>query len=1488
MRDILIRGAREHDLDLDLDLRGGVWTGVVGVSGSGKTSLVFDTLVREGRRRFLQGTSPRARRQLGKLGSADVDVLEGLPVPLAIGAGRLTRFERSTVGTLSGLLDVLRLIYARQGTGGPHRRGDFSFNSTGACPTCDGLGTEETIDLERVVVHPERSIRDGALGPTLPNGYTVYSQVTLEVMDTVCRAHGFDVHTPWQDLTDDQRDVVLYGTTALTVPFGKHSLESRLKWEGITARPREEGHYRGIVPVMQETLRRSRNANILRYATSVPCPTCGGTRLADVGRSTTVGGRTLPDVCRVPLDGLLEELVGWTGPVVDALLPAFRRRVGTAVELGLGHLSLDRTSTTLSDGELQRLRLVGQLGVELSGMLVAFDEPTLGLHPSAHNGLATALRRLQEQGNTLVTVEHAPGFVEAADHLVELGPGAGRDGGRVVRDVSMPSRPLGNGVGRSRQRWGEGDLVLRGACLHGLDTDLTLRRGVLNVVCGPSGAGKSSLVFGTLLPVLEGRPARCDGLEGAEGLGVRAVDARPLGRTPRSTPATYTGLFDVVRRLFAGLPEAREQGLTASHFSHNHKAGRCPVCEGLGVERVGLHLMRDVERVCSACGGGRYAETVLGVRYRGHSVADVLALPILEARDVFVDVPTVQRMLDALVELGLGHLPLGRSTTAISRGEAQRIKLATLLGRPDPKPTVVLLDEPDRGLHPADLERLLRGLQALVDGGHTLVAISHHPDLWRSADHLVEVRQGRASVLEEPPEAHRFVAAPRPPAVQPGFIELSGVRTRNLQGVDVRFPHGAVTGVCGVSGSGKSSLVFDTLAAEAERRFAESLPFEVRRHLRRVAPPALDGASGLTPTLVLAQRDGSAPRGSTVATLSGLGPELRLLFSREGQVDGRACGLPAEAFSRRTPVGRCPTCVGRATRRVCSPGLLVTHPDRSIREGALAGTKPGRFFGEVGGRHLALLGALAGDALLDTPWSALTDDQRRLALDGSTTVVRTIWRFERGKRSGEHPLEEPWTGFLSLVTVEAVKRSNRKDAADWWAPFEELPCPDCQGTGLAVGPRSVLWGGVTLPELLTRTVGEVRALVARTPSALGPLTGRIDELLGGLEALGLADVPLDRDASALSDGELQRLRLSEVLATGLSGLTVVLDEPAAGLDDAGVAGVLARIRRLVRVGNTVVLVSHQREVLAACDHLVELGPGAGPDGGRIVGEGTDVLTGDGPTARAFRAATPASGPETSVVHRLTVTLPSGPREVGLPKAGVVGVTGPSGSGKSLLLDRLAAAVERGDLPGFREVVRPLPSGSETLGFALGWMRPLQKRFAAASDLPAKTFSFKSPAGRCPVCKGAGVERVALDVLADVSLVCPACDGTRYGPDARSTTWEGQTIDQVLGRPLADLTEDLVVGGRAAAVRLGIGHLSLGMRLADLSGGERQRVTLLKALLGGRPRRLFLLDGPERGLHPLDVARTRAVLKDLASAGDLVVLAASSPGLWHPDVLLALG
>lgn len=1543
-----LRGAREHTLrDVDLDLPHGEWVAVTGVSGSGKSSLVFDVLVREGQRRFLGSLSPKARQLYGKLGRAALDELSGLPAPLAVGQHTAAESERSTVGTITGALDLLRLLFARQAVdpgGVALTRSHFSFNRPqGACPTCQGLGLTDRVDPELLVADPSRTLRGGALRPTLKNGYTVYSQVTVEVMETICAAHGFDMDTPWRALSDAQREVILYGTKALKVPFGKHGLESRLRWEGITARPREEGYYRGLVPVIEETLARDRNPNILRFVRSEACPACGGTRLDRPGREARLGERTLPALAALPVADLpaaLDDLPA--SPVLDALRPSLDARLARMARLDLAHLALDRTAPTLSGGEAQRLRLAAQLVAGLSRQLVALDEPTLGLHPQGQAGLAAVLDELRDLGNTLLVVEHDPDMVRHADRLVRLGPGAGSQGGRLLASAPLepaPAQAPGPLAGPTRRagppRTPDGWLTLTGATLHGLrEADLRVGRGTLHVVLGPSGAGKTSLVFGTLLPALTGEAGGpFASLEGVPDGPVSALDARPLGRTPRSTPATWTGLFDRVRKRFAALPESRERGLKAGHFSYNGKQGRCPACQGLGWQRVGLHLLEDLELACPDCAGGRYGPDVLDVRLDGRTIAEVLALTVDQALEVFADDPDLAGTLEALASLGLGYLQLGQPSGSLSRGEGQRVKLATLLAAPRGRPGVVLLDEPDRGLHPEDVERLLAALGRLADAGHTVLAISHHRQLWAAADGLTELRDGAARPLEAPDLTPRTATrGARPPAPAADAIRLRGARQHNLQGLDIDLPHGALTVVAGVSGSGKSSLVFHTLAAEAWHRTAEGLPFAVRRHVRRLPRPDLDEASGLGPTLALQPGAARAGSRSTVATQSELGPWLRLLWSRAGALDGRPCELSAAHFSRDRAEGACLACEGGGTRWRCDPDRLVTDPERPLGDGALAGTRVGAYLGEPDGQFLATLAAVLDEpAVLERPWRELPEAVRRVALEGAgERRVAVTWSYRRGRRTGEHHFEGTWDGLLVLAEQEAARRARSKAAAAWRAPLVEAPCPACDGAGLGPEPARVTVGGLTLPEALALPAAALGpALAEALPRSLRPelapaLLPEIDQRLEDLLALGLGHLSLDRPSATLSDGELQRLRLAGLLRSGLSGLTLALDEPASGLHPRDVQRLVERLRRLVAEGHTVVAVSHRPELMRAADQLVELGPGSGPDGGRLLAQGppAQVLAGDGPTARALaagaarsrRPAPTADGPRLTLggahAHNLADL------DLDLPLSGFVCVTGVSGAGKSsLVFDVLEASARAGAPVGCRALTGPpvgddpwplarfaevvsarRPGQQRSVLAALGLMPALQGLYhgcAAGTGLPRAAFSFLSPAGRCGTCQGSGRETVALDFMADLALPCPDCAGRRYRDEVLAVHWEGLDVATFLERPAAELGPRLPRGRLAdacgALVDLGLGALSLGRAPAELSAGERQRVALAASLTGRAAPCLHLLDEPARGLHEADIGRLVEVLERLTARGDLVLAAEHRESLVAAaDEVLELG
>ena len=1666
-RQVQIRGASEHNLDsLDVSLPTEGLVVITGVSGSGKSSLAFDTIHREGQRRFLRSFSAHARQYLGRLERPAVEEISGLTPTVCLDQRRLGANPRSTVGTLSEVQDHLRLLYARAGRapcpacaaavdgvadgvgarrvcpacGHDHAAPEsslFSFNTpAGACPVCQGLGEEDWVDPELLVADPTRSLRAGALVPTTPTGYIVYSQVTIDVLDTVCRAHGFDVDTPWQDLTDDQRHVVLHGSDRLEVPFGKHPLESRLRWSGITARPRETGHYKGLVPTIAEIVRRNRNKNAMRFARSRPCAACGGARLGPAALAVTYGDRTIADLARLTLDRLAAFFAVPPPPgvaaVVTPLVERITARLSLLMDLGLDHLTGDRPTPSLSAGEAQRVRLATLVGGGLRGITYVLDEPSVGLHARDTGRLLGLLARLRDRGNSVLVVEHDLAVMRAADWLVDIGPGAGAAGGRLVysgppaaladraetpsgaaesatrRFLTGEARVAG-AMGRSKERrQGSGVVEVRGARQHNLrSVDASFLLGGLNLVTGVSGSGKSTLVMNVLARGLRQRlaggrqrPGDHDSIQGAEHIDkVVEIDQAPIGRTPRSNPATYTKVFDRVRALFAATPEARARGYGKGRFSFNNKGGRCEACEGAGVQTIGMHFLGDVALRCDQCGGRRFNDETLQIRVHGLTVHEVLELSVLRAREIFGADKVLERQLGALEDLGLGYVALGQPSTTLSGGEAQRVKLAADLARPATGRTLYLLDEPTTGLHDQDLQHLVSALDRLVDAGNTVIAIEHHPEVIRCADHVVDLGPGGGAhggrvVAQGTPDQVAAVAdsatgrvlrgadaPPRPvrePAAQmdpgaPAEIRLTGVRTHNLQDVDVTIRAQTLTVITGVSGSGKSSLAFDTLHAEGQRRFTETLSPYARRFMEQVGRPPVKSASGLTPTIGISRRTLAANPRSTVGTLTELYDLYRLVYARAGVahcpdcdvvlVDGvcPGCGavlpgpLSASRFSFNHHLGSCPSCGGLGVWKSADPDKLVTHPERPLTQGALDGHKTGRFYGEPDGQYVAILRQVgqARGLDFDAPWEALSDDARQVAMRGTgEAVYDVVWRYNRKGRRGEHRFERPWPGFVALVDEEYARKHADRRGEAVEAVLTERPCSACGGERLEPFSRAVRFAGRRLGALCRQTVDQARGWFAalERDSDGGLLSSRqravtadarraVDETLAVIADVGLGYLSADRRAGSLSSGEARRLQLAALLGAELSGVTYVLDEPTIGLHAADTAGLLRSLGRLRDRGNTVVVVEHDPEVIRAADQVIEVGPGPGRRGGRLVAQGTaaDLALLDTPTGRLLaRGASPATldqsrrsltpgvsirGAHAHNLADLDVTLPAG---------GLVALSGVSGSGKTtLLLDVVGASARAGRPVGCRSVtglgafgrvvgVDPSPLGSSpgsNPATYTGIFDRVRDLFARTEDarragFPKGRFSFNAKAGQCDRCKGQGALRTPMGFLADVWVRCDACRGTRYNDETLAVRYRGRSIADVLAlsaEEAADLFADdeVLAAGLGLVVEVGLGYLQLGQGAPTLSGGESQRVKLVADLVRGEgsrrsgdgprrrgkgPRRggkgavgptLYLIDEPTVGLHGEDVSVLLRLVDRLCEAGHTVYVVEH-----HPDVLRA--
>lgn len=1328
----------------------------------------------------------------------------------------------------------------------------FSFNSPqGMCHECNGLGERFEFVVDSLIQNEKKSLWNGCLallGPVKGIGRWrrhIYKGVGAAIEADLGLKENSFLKTPWNDLPEDARHLFLYGMGDRHITY---------EWGYRGGSWKHGGTFEGFIPELLEGYRKTNNPmrrrQLEKHMRFVKCTRCQGSRLnqqaaavtlttnsqtylsrTEITESSTtpVKGKrksarsrknrrpstlNIAEVCALDIQSTWEffeslELNDTQQYIAGEALKEIRGRSGFLLRCGLNYLTLDRTAPTLSGGESQRIRLAGQIGCGLVDVVYILDEPSIGLHPRDNRMLLDSLCDLRDQGNTVIVVEHDEETMEAADHIVDFGPGPGVRGGQIVVEGSVAqvrkSKKSVTGQylsGRrtieipGQRRPGNGQIItIKGATHHNLkNVDVEFPLGCFICVTGASGSGKSSLVNDILWQTLhrdinkgKGQPGDHDSVTGIEHVDKAIdIDQSPIGRTPRSNPATYVKLFDLIRDLYAKLPEAKIRGYKPGRFSFNVTGGRCEACEGHGANKLEMDFLADIWVTCPVCNGQRFHHETLEVRFKGKNIAEVLDMDVQEALEHFENVPRIQKLLQTLHDVGLDYLKLGQPSPTLSGGEAQRIKLARELGKRSTGQTIYLLDEPTTGLHFADIEKLLEVLHNFVENGNTVLVVEHSIDVIKTADWVIDVgpeggsgggtivcagtpeavaanpnshtgaalapalgvnrrkRRGqKISSTEENVQRWQRAASLNSSARSNRSVSVRGAAQHNLQNIDLEIPRDRMNVFCGPSGSGKTSLAMDTLYAEGQRRYVESLSAYARQFLGQMPKPRVEHIHGLQPSIAIEQKSvGSTPR-STVGTVTEIYDYLRILWCRLGtqhcpecqipvntqttdevidrilshdegvrllllapqeirvgqayerlwdnlreqgyariRIDGttyrledvpeidrkrkhnvevvvdrisirkrqrpriadsvetalglghgvmrtalvdenreesdwkidsfslfRACEecgrsfeeLIPNNFSFNSPLGWCMECEGLGVQQGTDLNVLLNDPHRSLEDAAIA-VWPDPKSSSV---FLSMLEAMSRSTgiPLDMPFTQLDPVDRRMVLYGTGDRWMEV---PESKSSARFHFQYKGL-FPAVEEASRVSYSHRRHLSEL---VGEIPCSSCNGSRLRDDAANVRFQGRTLQQVcempLAPALNFLRKIRLKGDQkrVAGDLLEEARGRLSFLVDVGLEYLTLQRTLPTLSGGETQRIRLAGQIGRALTGVLYVLDEPTIGLHPRDNAKLLTALHRLRDLGNTMILVEHDREVIASADRVFDFGPGAGRYGGTITEQGT--------------------------------------------------------------------------------------------------------------------------------------------------------------------------------------------------------------------------------------------------------------------------------------------
>jgi len=1462
----------------------------------------------------------------------------------------------------------------------PPSSSTFSFNSPlGACESCNGFGYVLDIDIDRCIPDKSKSIDEGAIVCWETKATRREKRKLLEL----CGKENISTSKPWKSLSQKTYNLIVEGTK------GFRGLR---KWFEHLKRKQYKMHVRVF---------------LARYRGQFVCPDCSGTRLKQKAGLYKVKEQTIPEIWKMPISRsyqLFNELAeeNRDNNAVEHALGEIVSRLGYLEEIGLGYLTLDRQSRSLSGGESQRVNLTSILGAQLVKTLLVLDEPTIGLHASDTNRLIEIIRKLQQKGNSLLVVEHDQEVIKAADQVIDIGPLSGGQGGEIVYQGSVKGL-LNSKKSLTSHYLREPDSSAQCKKLVGKPSKLVKVDGAnannlqnlkvkiplegLTVVCGVSGSGKTTLVEKCLNETFKltklgaetdsSNFPKLTGLEQVED--IILIDQSPVGKTPRSNPGTYTKAWDLIRECLAETDQAKALGLGKSSFSFNVDGGRCPDCKGAGYHRVEMQFLADVFVLCETCQGSRFQEKVMSITFHNRNVVDFLEMTIEEVKILFEELgeekraKEISKRIKPLVDLGLGYLRLGHPLNTLSGGEAQRVKLATHLQETSKGSCLFILDEPTTGLHPHNISSLLKVFDRLTEQGHGVLVIEHNLDVIKTADWIIELGPGggenggklvvegipsellkKKKNIEKSPtlqaiKSERKIAQVRTQAKSKAVrkpstsIEIHGARHHNLKNVSLNIPLNKLVTISGVSGSGKSSLAFDILFAEGQRRFIDCLSPYARQYMKQLDKAEVDSINLIPPTIAVSQKKATSAGVSTVATTTDIYQYLRLLFCKTGTQHCPEHDLP----------------------------ITSTRPEKIAEEIiSLAKGKSAYLFASVvSGRKgyyndlfQRALQAEISSARIDGKVREISADLRleRHKLHWISLLVGSIKANKKNKKlivdaieqclllgngelevSLENPDKKPLIfntarvcpkcsrGFRELDPQDFSFRSKRGLCQNCGGVGKvtvrnvEQVCPDCEGARIGPIGRHVYLNNKSIYQLTSLSaealLKELKGFKydPRLEPIMEPILTELKHRLKIISQVGLGYLELDRDSSSISGGEAQRLRLAKTLGSPLTGVCYVLDEPTIGLHPEDQELLTGILKDLKKAGNTVVVVEHDEDIIRMADHVIDVGPGGGENGGAIVYQGKPAglvksrMSKTGACLREIKKASELPENKTSKTQKyisIEGASANNLRDITarFPLEKLTVVCGVAGAGKSSLVHEclIPAVIDSFEvgkkakarnhnwktlkgadsLQKFVEIDQsPLgKTSSSTPASYLGVMKDIRKIYSLLPEAEArgwgeKHFSFNTGAGRCDFCGGKGFIKVPMSFLPDAVTNCEACGGKRYNQETESLLYSGLSIGSLLQKTMDEALVLLknhkrIYRSLKYICDLGLGYISLGQPSYTLSGGEAQRLKIAREL-GGREAKdtLYVLDEPTIGLHMSDISRLYSVLNNLVELGNTVLV-----------------